>query len=76
MVSKKSWAAFGRWAFISLAVALFFSGTACLVGRVEDVKRPAGILLVLLGAWMILVLYRSPEAHARRRFVASKRRFR
>ena len=73
MVSEKSWAAFGRWAYISLAVALFFSGIACLLGQIEEVEWPAGIILVLLSAWMIIFLYKSPEAHARRRFVASKR---
>ena len=74
MVSEKSWAAFGKWAFVSLATALFFFGIACLIGRVDEVKRPVGIVPVLLGAWMIIVLYRSPEARARRKFVSSKRR--
>lgn len=75
-VSVKSWAAFGRWVYVSLAVALFFSGIACFIGRVEEVKRPAGIPLVLLGAWMIIILYRSSGARVQRRFVATRRRIR
>jgi hypothetical protein len=75
-VSEKSWAAFGRWAYVSLAVALFFSGIACLIGRVEEVKRPAGIVLALLGAWMIIVLYRSSGTRVHQRFVATRRRIR
>jgi hypothetical protein len=74
LVSEKSWAAFGRWAYISLSVALVISGIACLFGRIEEVKRLAGIPLVLLGTLMIIVLYRSPEAYARRKLVASRRR--
>jgi len=45
LVSEKSWAAFGKWAFASLAAALFFFGVACLLGRVEEVERAAGPFL-------------------------------
>lgn len=51
-MSTKSWAAFGKWAFASLAAVLFFSGLACLLGRVEGIegiRRLEGVVLVLLG---------------------------
>jgi hypothetical protein len=73
LVSKESWAAFGKWAFVSLATAMFFFGIACLLGRVKEVERLAGIPLILLGAWMVIALYRSPGARARRRSISKRR---
>jgi hypothetical protein len=73
LATREQWAAFGKWAFASMATALFFFGLATLLGRVEGVKRPAGVVLILLGAWMVLSLYRSPEARARRRKIAERR---
>lgn len=73
LVSIKSWAAFGKWAFASLATAMFFFGVACFLGRVEEVERLAGIPLILLGAWMVIALYRSPGARARRRSISKRR---
>jgi len=72
-VSEEAWVAFGKWAFASLATAMFFFGIAFLLGLVEEVERLAGIPLVLLGAWMVITLYRSPGARARRRSISKRR---
>lgn len=52
---------------------MFFFGIACLLGLVEEVERLVGIPLVLLGAWMVIALYRSPGARARRRSISKRR---
>lgn len=73
-MKEKSWAIFGKWAYASLAAALIFFGLALVLGRVEGVRRVGGVVLVLLGIWMVVKLFRSPEAEERREEISEKKK--